>query len=109
MGVKLTDTRITREVELPSLPGSKVVIYSSLLFKDLDGTSRDGFQFGLQSLPKLIKSWNLCDENDKELEINVENVQKLPLPVAQFLLDNIMNLATEQKKSWNLPSTSAPS
>jgi hypothetical protein len=99
--VVLRDVRATKEVELPSFKGSKVVVYSSLLVGDLDGvdlTSKADVM-GMKSLPKLIKEWNFVDESQNPLAITEENIKKLPAIDVAFLVDEIVKLTSSEKKS----------
>lgn len=99
--VKFRDPRTTHEVELPTYPGSKVVVYSSLLLghqvkvNDVEGEANQG----IASLMYLIKEWNLVDENDKPIPINKESVERLPMTDAMFLLQEVGKFAESQKKS----------
>ena len=102
MGIKLTDVRQTKEVELPSFKGSKIEIYSSLLVKDL-GTSdiveKSDVHTVVKQLPSLIKSWNFEDDAGKTLPVNVENIEKIPVSDLTFLMKEIASFSTEEKKS----------
>jgi len=98
--VTFRDSRKTVEVELPSFAGSKVVIYSTLLIGDLDGidiTSKD--TLGLESLPKLIKSWNFVDESGKDLPITKDIIKKLPATDVNVLVQKMIELNTTEKKN----------
>lgn len=101
----LKDFRRTKEIELPSFPGSKVVIYDSILMRDmmdLDSTELSGdsskAQVAFAKLPLFIKSWNFTDEADKPLDITTENLSFLRMDDATYLLQQIQQFSEEAKK-----------
>ena len=94
------DSRKTVEVELPSFPGSKVVIYSTLLIGDLEGIdTKSADTLGLKSLPKLIKEWNFTDEKGVDLAINEENLKKMPATDVNVLVQKMIELNSAEKKN----------
>lgn len=100
--VILTDNRPTKSIELPSLPGSCVVIYPSILVGDYDMKSLkdlDEYEVGLITFPKVIKEWNLTDESGKILEVNGENLKKLNSSDFQYLSEQFQEFTNSQKKS----------
>lgn len=91
--------RPTKTIELPSFPGSKVEIYSSLLVKDLIGLEKgDDVAMGFATIHKFIKSWNFTDAEDKDLEITKENTLNFSATDISFLMEQITNFANEEKK-----------
>ena len=100
--VKINLERETKEVELPSFAGSKVVVYASLLVGDLgdvDLASENSLKMSLEALPKIIKSWNLIGQDDKDLPITSDTLKKMPLKDISFLLQEVADFASAQKKN----------
>ncbi len=98
--MRLTDVRKTKTIALPSFEGSEVTILSGLLVGDLDGMELTKVEvFGIESLPKLIKSWNFTDEAEAVLPINIENIKKLPVEDITFMVNQIQELITAEKKN----------
>ena len=101
---KLTDTRKLIKVSLPSFKDSEIVLYDGMRFGDIDklDSAKTDTSRGLIALELLIKSWNFTDENDKNLEVNIENLKLFPLQDITFLLEKIsdffIKLREENKK-----------
>lgn len=95
----LKDVRKTETIALPSFEGSEIVVYSTLLVKDLSGLDMGKIDlFGLKALAKLIKSWNLTDENNAVLPVTEANIGLLPATDIQIIVDTIAKLNTSEKK-----------
>jgi len=89
--------RQTMTVALPSYEGSEIVMYKSLLTGEIEElqTVTDGFNSGLVTLQKLIKSWNfVTDEAGTPLEITIEHLKLIP--ATDFAV--LMNAAAEAQK-----------
>jgi len=98
--VILQDNRPTKELTLPSFPGSKVTIYSSLLVRDIQGMpTTDALGSGISTMHKLIKDWNFTDEDGNDLPVSEEAVKNLPLEDAEFLMSEATEFAKAQKKT----------
>jgi hypothetical protein len=99
--VILKDSRPTKEIELPSYKGSKVVVYPSLLVGDAMMTAKptDEVQFGMESLTKLIKSWNFVDEKQVDLPITLDNLKILNISDLEYLMKQVTEFALEVKKN----------
>jgi len=98
--LKLTDNRTTKTISLPSYEGSEVEIYSGLLVGDLDGLDLSNPErVGIDTLPKLIKSWNFSDDNDKPLSINKDAIKKINIKDITFLVDEIQKFGNNVKKN----------
>lgn len=105
MPVLSSKNRKTIEVEFPSYPGSKVVVFTSLLvgqtidIKTVDGSIPAGEM--LKSLPNYIKEWNFTDEDNKTLEITEANCRMLNATDVIFLLKKINEVTGDpvEKKS----------
>lgn len=110
--VVLKDFRQTKIVELPSLPGSQIEIYDSLLLADMVGYDSDSKKFTetmINSLPKFIKSWNFVYPPTKN-EAG-EEVAGEPMPItreslnfinagdAQYLIEEIVAFNKQIKKN----------
>ncbi len=76
------DARPTKTIELPTLKGSELIIYTTLKVKEQralskkypnasDPTSEDAQNLWFEMCVKWIKEWNLTDEDWKVLEISL--------------------------------------
>lgn len=95
------DVRKTVEVFLPSYPDSKVVLYESLLFgqvNELNDEKLTDVTRGVLSLKHLIKSWNFTDEKEKALPVTVETLNQFPIDDLTFLLNKVSDFFTKGKK-----------
>lgn len=95
--------RPIKEIVLPKSK-VKVKIFASLLISDLGGVDLktvNNAGISLVVLAKLIKEWNLygSDKDEKPLEINKENIGRLPLDDIVFLVNELTVFETEEKKS----------
>lgn len=99
--IALRDPRPTKVLELPSLKGSKVEIWPSLLVRDLTGfdPSAAPSKQGLAMLPLYIKSWNLSAEDGSDMPISAETVGLLSIEDGTFLMAEVAKFAEGQKKS----------
>jgi len=94
--MQLKDFRETKEVELKSLAGSKVTIYSGILYRDsikvvdLQKSPNDPNKI-LDLLCIMIKDWNFTDSNNEKLPITIDNLNLL----SQDSIQELFNLATE--------------
>jgi len=103
---KLTDIRKLVKVVLPSFEGSEIMIYDGMRFGDLTelDKAKTDMERGLIALQLLIKDWNFTDENDKKLEVTVENLKLLPFKDLTLLLEKISGFFTKLKKESVKPS-----
>lgn len=82
----------TVKVELPSYPGSEVVMYEKAPFGAIADV-KDGMgniDIAKNVLPRIILEWNLTDEKGNTLPINIETLLKLPLDDVNFLLESAL-------------------
>lgn len=105
MSVLLDDRRKIKKVVLPSYPEVEVEMYDKLLYfqvAELDKCTTDS-ERGIEILRNLIKSWPFVDKEGKVLEVNKENLGKLPVSDIMALLnvatDSIRFLETEKMKN----------
>jgi len=108
MNVQLKDVRKTIKIELPSFPGSEVILYDGLLFGDareFDRTKSD-LEMGVLTLKKMIKDWNFTDEKGNKLEVSEENLNRLPLTDLTFLLDKVNQCINAKEKKTKKSSKS---
>lgn len=119
--IKFNDPRITKTVELPSFKGSQVEVYSSLTVWDQrnilaqfpnsqDPKSPDAFAASIEMIASGIKKWNFTDENDQDLPISSEILNKFPEADLTVLLEaltgkKLLNadnsaVAENEKKNW---------
>lgn len=76
----LKDTRETKKIKLQEIPGGEVVVYTDLLTGDVEDLLAQGLERSPSAiLSKIIKEWNLTDEQGNQLEVNLENCRKLPV------------------------------
>lgn len=95
--IKFSDPRITKTVELPSFKGSSVEIYSALTvgdqrailakFPDSKTNPASAFAASIEMIAAGIKDWNFTGEDDKDLPITSENLQKFPEADLAVLLE----------------------
>lgn len=99
--VILKDFRQTRIISLPDYEGSQIEIYPSLLVRDIENYQNleDQVAVGLQTLPKLIKSWNFTNEQGEDLPITADTIRNLTANSLAYLMDEITKFMTDQKKS----------
>lgn len=83
------DPRTTKKVSIPSIPGSEVEIYNTLLWGDLEEINNikgSDVERGREILVKLIKDWNLTDENSKKLPITSNTFKTFTVDIMNQLL-----------------------
>lgn len=98
--VILQDNRPTKIISLPSFPESQVEIWASLLFGDVQSfAGKDEVTAGLETIPKLIKSWNFTDPKGADLPINSDTIKMLPITDTEFIMKEIASFSEDQKKS----------
>ncbi|MBT9146126.1 MAG: hypothetical protein DDT42_02008 [candidate division WS2 bacterium] len=96
-------SRQLKKVSLPSVEGSEIEIYSSLLFGDLERiyeSEKSDIAKATEALVSLIKDWNLTDEQGQKLPISVETIRTFEMSDVTFLLGE-SDLG--DKKKVNLP------
>jgi hypothetical protein len=102
--IKIGSARTTNIVELPSYKGAEVEIYTTLLVGQLEGLdmkSLDNNPTGedmIKILARIIKSWNLTDDNEADLEINEDNVRLLPAPDMIAIFQSLQQGGEKAKK-----------
>lgn len=91
------DIRKTFEVSLPSYPESKIILYDSILAGGMERVmdAKTDFERGLIALQELVKDWNLTDEKEEKLEVNLENLRRLPFKDLNFLLNKVGDFFTQ--------------
>lgn len=95
--VQLVDTRETVETTLPKT-GGVVVLYTSLLFGDVDGVNaEDELGAGKHMLLKLIKSWNFVDAEDKPLEVTEDALALLPMEDMNHLIETMSDFMAKHE------------
>lgn len=100
----LKDFRLKKTLSIPSIPEGEVEIYDSVLVKDMMGAEfkNEGGEYSIENalrlLPLLIVDWNLTDEKGNKQPINVETLGLLTANDLMYLLGEITNFASENKK-----------
>jgi hypothetical protein len=99
--ISIRDARPTKVLELPSLKGTKIEVWPSLLVRDLSklDVSDPTQKQGLAALPLHIKSWNLSAEDGSDLPITAESIGQLSVDDGVYLMTEITKFSAEQKKS----------
>lgn len=96
----LTDSRKTKEVELPGHPGSKVVVYDGMLARDFEpGLGTGDVEGTLRFLAKMIKEWNFTDEAGAAVPVGPDALKMLRLEDLRFLGEVVTEFSAAQKKS----------
>lgn len=98
----LKDIRQTKELELPSFPGSRVVIYSGILaldFSKIVKSTATELENMMALLPKIVKEWNLTKEDGSPYPIEAEALNLLPVADLEHLMTSWLAFSEEQKKS----------
>ncbi len=80
--VKLIVNRDTKVVKLDCIEGAEVIVYTSIIGKDIEDMQKEGLfdnaaKKPLKPLTYLIKEWNLEGDDGKPLPITTENIGKL--------------------------------
>ena len=72
------DVRKTKTIELPSFPGSEVVVFTELNIGQQRFISNAGndFERGMLAAQTAIKSWNLFQDENTPLEISQETFKQ---------------------------------
>jgi len=94
------DVRKTIEVSLPSFPESKVVLYESLLFgqvNELNDEKLKEIDKGVLSLKHLVKEWNFTNEKGEDLPIAIETLNQFPVEDLTFLLEKVSDFFTKEQ------------
>jgi len=95
------DVRKTIEVSLPSFPESKVVLYESLLFgqvNELNDEKLKEIDKGILSLKHLVKEWNFTNEKGEDLSVTIETLNQFPVEDLTFLLEKVSDFFTKEQK-----------
>ena len=101
------DVRKTIEVSLPSFAESKVVLYESLLFgqvNELNDEKLKEIDKGVLSLKYLVKEWNFTDEKGEALPIEIKTLNQFPVADLTFLLEKVSDFFTQEQKGEKKPS-----
>lgn len=110
--VKFSKVVPTRTIELPSYPGSEVVMYDVLsvgeeriliksFYMGKEKGDIDHLEYGIEKLCKHIKSWNFVDDNEEPVPVNAETLSQIPMQDVLFMLDALKDeeaLSEEDKK-----------
>lgn len=96
---KLEDTRRVIEIDLETIKDGKVWVWDGLLARDLEVILEAGeINNIVLVLARLIKDWNLEDENGKKLPIVPENIGKLNVRDIEKILREINLEGIDLKK-----------
>lgn len=83
----------TKELTLPS--GTKVTVATKMSFGDSKAISlaANDTEAAALTVERVIKSWDLCDDNDEVVPITQENVELLPAEDVTVLVEEVTKLA----------------
>lgn len=99
--VKVSEAYSTKKISLPSYKDSEVNIKTAISVEkviELEGTEGDkDLDKVLNVVVALIVSWNFETEDEKPLEITVENLKKFPSSDLQFLSEEITNIVKKKQ------------
>ena len=96
--MKILETKI---IEIPGYKGSKVEMLKKASWGSFTEIKDSLEDVGIATamLPQLIIKWNFDDENGKPMEINAENMKRLPVNVTKYLIQEAMkDITTPLKK-----------
>lgn len=96
---RLKDFRKTRQVELPSYPGSQVEIYDGALFGQAQAVG-NAEQHPAEALLIFIKGWNFVqDDAGTPLPLNADTIKQLNISDVEFLGNAVTAFVEERKKA----------
>lgn len=79
---QLTDSRKVISVKLQTIEGGEILIFNSFLAGQIEEVQarKDKNDFSiLEPIVMLIQSWNLTNDKDESLPVNLENVRRLDM------------------------------
>lgn len=96
----LNDLRKTFVVELPSHPDAKITFYEGLIYSEDKEISKmeDDAERGVASMLKMIKDWNLVDDDGQVLPVTEENMNRLPAVDITYLLNRAYEVVKKNNK-----------
>lgn len=81
--VKINQAVKTIEVELESIPGSKITLKDSLCGAEferaLDASQNNQLAMTFIAMEAMIVDWNLEGDDGQKLEINIDNIKKIDM------------------------------
>lgn len=100
--MKLSDFDKTRKIEVPGTDLT-VEISEELSWSDYlqNKNILDAEERGVDMFCRMIKKWNITDDDGKEVPVTEENIRKLPFRIAAPMLREInkaIGAKTEKKK-----------
>lgn len=102
----LKDYRSVQTIALPGIDGGTVDIYTAPLVGDLIEIMPAGQEMtnaqSLAMLVRLIKSWNLTDEQGQSLPVTIDNLKLLSvedLVALSSVLEHVRAVVPDEKKS----------
>lgn len=102
---QLQDARKNLKLSIKSIKDSEVVLRDGLLAGDMSFVygvaATNDVERTLRALSMMIISWNLTDENGKELPITLENIKKLEITDVTELI-NATSFGAGKKKEQDL-------
>lgn len=104
---QLKDPRKTLKLSIKSIEGSEVLVKDGLLAGDMSfvygESATNDVERTLRALSVMIISWNLTDENEKELPVTLENIKKLDITDVTEMI-NATSFGATKKKEQNSSS-----
>ena len=105
MGVIYKSKRQLKKVEIPNLKGSEVLIYTNLLYGEIEriyASEKSDIDKATEALVILVKDWNLTSEDGSKLPISIETFRTFDIADVTFLLEQT-DFSEADKKKVNLP------
>lgn len=96
-----TNKRNLKTVSLPSTEGSEIVIYTNLVYGEVEqiySSEKTDLSKAIDVLVALIEKWNLTDENGTTLPITAETLKKFDVGDISFLLSQTDFADAEKKR-----------
>jgi len=96
----LKEVRGTKKIKLPKT-GAEIEVWDDLLAGDIEAIqkAKDDVERVFIALTKIIKDWDLVDENGQKLAVNAENLKKIPLQDLMKLVEEAFGEEFWQKKT----------
>ena len=105
MSIVYKSKRQLKKVEIPGLKGSEVLIYTNLLYGEIEqiySSEKSDIAKATEALVVLVKDWNLTNEDGSKLPISVETFKTFDIADVTFLLEQT-DFSEVGKKKVNLP------
>jgi hypothetical protein len=97
--MKLSELIKTEEIKIPETDIVIKIKNELSWFEFLEGIKiSDSSEKGIYTIAKMVVSWNLTDDDGKNLPVTEENVKMLPKEVALLLIERFSKIFEENSK-----------